>query len=92
MYKRQIHSGLPALIVDTLTGITMRDMNGIKASEMAVQTEIDDILKDNEFTETLKNAIRHAFMQATERLRSALTNQYRKKPLLSFSLLIRWSW
>lgn len=54
---RKIHSGLPSLIVETLTGLTMRDMNGIEANEAGIQTEIDEILKDNEFTETLKNAV-----------------------------------
>lgn len=81
---RKIHSGLPALIVDTLTGITMRDMNGIKASEMAVQTEIDDILKDNEFTETLKNAIQTCLYAGDGAFKISFDKSVSEKAIIEF--------
>lgn len=52
---RKIHSGLPALMVDTLTGITKRDFNGIEIE--GDQNEIDKILKENNFDKLLKNAV-----------------------------------
>ena len=45
MLARKMHTGLPALIVDTLTDITISGMDAIKVSSM--QDEIDAILQEN---------------------------------------------
>ena len=56
---RKIHTGLPALIVDVLTGIVIDDYNGIEftSAAKADEAEWEEIEKDNKFNEILKKAI-----------------------------------
>lgn len=52
---RKIHTGLPAMIVDTLADIVVDNLNQVKVP--ARQQEWDDIAKENDFKELLKKAI-----------------------------------
>lgn len=51
---RKIHTGLPALIVDTLADISTDDLDSIKVNR---QTEWDEIAGDNDFKRLLKDAV-----------------------------------
>ena len=51
---RKIHTGLPALIVDTLADISTDDLDNI---EVARQVEWDAIAEDNNFKAMLKDAV-----------------------------------
>ncbi len=55
---RKIHSGLPALMVQILTDIIIRDLNGITVKSR--QVEWDDIARDNNFNEILRKAVKEA--------------------------------
>lgn len=54
MNIRKIHTGLPALIVDTLADISTDDLDSI---ELERQTEWDAIADDNNFKKLLKGAV-----------------------------------
>lgn len=56
---RKIHTGLPGLIVDTLTSIVLSDLVGYDFGEYADANRIlwDDMVKDNEFSNVLKSAL-----------------------------------
>ena len=55
MNIRKIHTGLPALIVDTLADISTDDMDSIKVINR--QTEWDEIADENDFKRLLKYAV-----------------------------------
>lgn len=55
MEIRKIHVGIPAMLADMLASIVVADMNTIEAGNR--QQEWDNIAKDNEFKELVKEAI-----------------------------------
>ena len=55
MNIRKIHTGLPALIVDTLADISTDDLDSIKVINR--QTEWDEIADENDFKRLLKYAV-----------------------------------
>jgi len=60
MEMRKIHTGLPALIVRTLSSIVMADMNDFEF-ESAVQEKLwEEIEKDNKFRKRLESALKEA--------------------------------
>lgn len=54
MNIRKIHTGLPALIVDTLADISTDDLDSVKVNR---QLEWDEIADDNDFKRLLKDAV-----------------------------------
>ena len=57
MEIRKIHTGIPALIVDTLTSIIVRDMNGIDIKDPVMAEHWEKMDKENDFNSILKDAI-----------------------------------
>lgn len=53
---RKAHTGLPKLIVDTLTSLVLADMNGIELPEK-YKSIWDEIAKENSFDELINNAL-----------------------------------
>lgn len=54
---RKIHSGIPSLMVRTLTKITTRDLNGIKINDKERAEKWEEIQKDNNFSTLLDSAV-----------------------------------
>lgn len=81
---RKIHSGLPALIVDTLTGITLRDFNGIKLNNSSEQIEFDGIMKENDFEELLKEAVQTCLALGDGAFKGSFDSNISDKIILEF--------
>lgn len=55
---RKIHTGLPALVVDTLAGITLADLDIQIEKDQATQELWEQIDKDNKFRKKLEKAVK----------------------------------
>lgn len=58
MEMRKIHTGLPSLIVRTLTGIIMTDMNDFEFKDKSQEEIWKKIEKDNKFRKQMKKSIK----------------------------------
>lgn len=54
---RKMHSGLPAIIVDTLAKIVVKDLNTISFDKQETEDLWEEISKDNKFAELIKKSI-----------------------------------
>ena len=61
-HTRKLHSGLPKLIVKTLTDIAINDLNTIESTNMTYQEIWKDIEDDNDFYNLLKDAVKDALV------------------------------
>lgn len=81
---RKIHSGLPALMVDTLTGITLRDFNGIELNNPSEQVEFEEIMKENDFEELLKEAVQTCLVLGDGAFKGSFDPNVSDKIILEF--------
>lgn len=77
---RKIHSGLPALIVDTLTGIVIRDLNTIEASD----TEWDEINKDNMIYDIVRKSVVETLYQGDGAFKISFDKSVSDYPIIEF--------
>jgi hypothetical protein len=60
---RKIHTGLPSLIVDTLTSLVVRDFNSIDLDNPQLESIWNDIDEENNFKDILSKAITDTLVQ-----------------------------
>lgn len=83
---RKIHTGLPALIVDVLTGIIIEDYNGIELSDgnKVNEVEWEEIEKDNKFDEILKDAICQDLYKGQGAFKISFDPEITKYPIIEY--------
>lgn len=86
MEIRKIHTGMPALIVDTLTDIVISDYNGVEFKEKNVDNEAlwDDIEKDNKMNELLKDSIKEALYKGKGAFKISFDEEISSLPIVEF--------
>jgi hypothetical protein len=86
MEIRKIHTGMPALIVDTLTDIVISDYNGIEFKEVNVdnQSTWEDIEKENKMNELLKEAIKEALYKGEGAFKISFDEEISTLPIIEF--------
>lgn len=82
---RKIHSGLPALIVDTLVDIVITDLTEISINNTEAQKRWEEISEDNNFLETLKQAIKETLITGDGAFKISYDPEISKYPIIEFS-------
>ncbi len=80
---RKLHSGLPEIVVNTLTGIIVADIDGIEISgeDNAVWEEIE---KDNKFEDLLEEAITGALVAGDGAFKISIDETVSMYPIIEF--------
>lgn len=79
---RKIHTGIPGIIVDTLTSLIIADMNGVQLEDN--QELWDKISEDNDFSELMKQAITDTLVIGDGVFRISFDPEISEYPLLEF--------
>lgn len=79
---RKVHSGLPSLMVQVLTDIVIRDLNGIDVG--ARQMDWDEIAKDNNFDDVLKESLKEVLFIGDGAFKLSFDPSVSKYPLIDF--------
>ena len=88
---RKIHSGLPQMIVDTLTDLVVSDMNDVKiignADEItSEQQEIwDEVVKENDFNELVHECIQNVLVDGDGCFKIRFDSDESDVPLIDFA-------
>lgn len=82
MEIRKIHVGLPAMLCDMLASIVTADMNEIDAGSR--QTEWDEIAKENDFVELIKQAITETLYIGDGAFKISFDTAFSQYPILEF--------
>lgn len=82
MEIRKIHVGIPAMLADMLASIVVADMNTIEAGNR--QQEWDNIAKDNEFKELVKEAITQTLYIGDGAFKISFDTVLSKYPIIEF--------
>ncbi len=82
MKIRKIHTGLPGLIVDTLTDVCTDDLNGITVTNR--QEEWDSIAEENEFEELIAEAVKIALSVGDGAFKLSYDSEISEKPIIEF--------
>lgn len=80
---RKIHTGLPSLIIDTLTSIVIRDFNSIDFDNPQHENIWKDMEKENDFKEILSQAITDTLTQGDGAFKISFDTDF-KMPILEF--------
>ena len=82
---RKIHTGLPAMIVDMLADIIVDSFNKITVeNNNDAQKNWEEIERDNEFKETLKQAIIDVFVECDGAFKISYDTDISKYPIIEF--------
>lgn len=81
---RKIHSGLPALIVDSLVDIVTTDLTEITVDSTEAQKRWDEIAEDNNFTDILKQAIKDVLVTGDGAFKISFDPAVSKYPIIEF--------
>ena len=81
---RKIHSGLPAIIVDRLTDITLSDLDDISLQNESDNNMWEDISKDNKFIDVLQEAISEALITGDGAFKISIDETVSKYPIIEF--------
>jgi hypothetical protein len=82
---RKIHTGLPAMIVDMLADIIVDSFNKIEVkNNNEAQKKWEEIAKENDFKETLKQAIIDVFVQCDGAFKISYDTDISKYPIIEF--------
>lgn len=82
---RKIHTGLPAMIVDMLADIIVDSFNKIEVKgNNQAQENWEEIAKENDFKETLKQAIIDVFVQCDGAFKISYDTDISKYPIIEF--------
>lgn len=89
MEMRKIHTGLPALIVNTLTGIVMSDFNAVEFSNEhgngdRAQLIWDGIEDDNRFSEILKQAVSDILVAGDGAFKITIDSEISEYPIIEW--------
>lgn len=82
---RKIHTGLPAMIVDMLADIIVDSFNKITVEKNEeAQKNWEDIAEDNDFKETMKQAIIDVFVECDGAFKISYDTDISKYPIIEF--------
>lgn len=81
---RKIHTGLPALVVTTLTDIVVADMTDVSIKNADGQTRWDEIAKENKFLELLKTVIRKTLVEGDGAFKISYDPELSKLPIIEY--------
>lgn len=86
MEIRKIHTGMPSLIVDTLTDIVISDYNGVEFKDKNIDNEAmwEDIEKENKTNELLKEAIKQALYKGQGAFKWSFDEEISQLPIIEF--------
>ncbi len=83
MEIKKDHTGIPGIIVDTLTAIILRDMNGVELDE-GHQAIWDEIARENKFKDILEDAISDSLVVGDGAFRIHFDPDLSNLPILEF--------
>lgn len=81
---RKIHTGLPALVVDTLTGITLADLDIQIEKDREAQEAWKQINKDNKFRKKLEKAVKETLYIGDGAFKISFDIQLSQYPIVEF--------
>jgi len=84
MEIRKIHTGLPKLIVNTLTNIVHNDLNSIDLEDQSINTVWEEISKDNKFKKLLKKATKDVLVVGDGAFKISFDESISKLPIIEF--------
>ena len=81
---RKIHTGLPRLIVDTLTGIITADFNGITIDDKPNSDMWEEIAAENSFDDIVEDAVRQTLVVGDGAFKLSLDSNVSQYPIIEF--------
>lgn len=86
MEIRKIHTGMPSLIVDTLTDIVISDYNGVEFKQMNVDNEAtwEDLEKENTMNDLLKESIAQGLYKGEGAFKISFDEEISQLPIIEY--------
>lgn len=81
---RKIHTGLPKIIVNTLTNICVDDMQDIKIENIGKDNEWKEIEQENDFKNLVKKAVRKALVTGDGAFKISVDTEISQYPIIEF--------
>lgn len=81
---RKIHTGLPALVVDTLAGITLADLDIQIEKDQTTQELWEQINKDNKFRKKLEKAVKETLYIGDGAFKISFDTELIQYPIIEF--------
>ena len=82
---RKIHTGLPSMIIDILADIVLDSFNKITiVDNKDAQTNWEEIAKDNDFKDLLKQAVIDVFVECDGAFKISYDTEISKYPIIEF--------
>ena len=81
---RKIHTGLPKIIVNTLTNICVDDMQNVKIEHIGKENTWGEIEKENDFKALVKKAVRKALVTGDGAFKISIDTDVSQYPILEF--------
>ena len=81
---RKIHTGLPKLIVNTLTNVCVDDMQDVKIEHIGKENTWNEIEVENDFKNLVKKAVRKALVTGDGAFKISIDTDISPYPILEF--------
>lgn len=81
---RKIHTGLPKIIVNTLTNVCVDDMQDIKIENIGKDNDWKEIEKENDFKALVKKAVKKALVTGDGAFKISIDTEVSQYPILEF--------
>ena len=81
---RKIHTGLPKIIVNTLTNVCVDDMQDIKIENIGKDNAWKEIEKENDFKNLVKKAVKKALVTGDGAFKISIDTEVSQYPILEF--------
>ena len=81
---RKIHTGLPKIIVNTLTNICVDDMQDVKITHIGKENMWDDIERENDFKNLVKRAVKKALVTGDGAFKLSIDTDISQYPIIEF--------
>lgn len=84
MEMRKIHTGLPGLIVKTLTSVVLPDMNDFEFENPAQKKLWEEIAKENKFNKKIEKALKEVLYIGDGAFKITIDTEKREHPILEW--------
>ena len=81
---RKIHTGLPKIIVNTLTNICVDDMQDIKIDDIGKENIWGEIEQENDFKNLVKKAVKKALVTGDGAFKISVDTEISQYPIIEF--------
>ena len=81
---RKIHTGLPKIIVNTLTNVCVDDMQDIKIENIGKDNDCIEIEKENDFKNLVKKSVKKALVTGDGAFKISIDTEVSQYPILEF--------